>query len=110
MNNTLFVNVMLMTWIEKNSVANTQDLLCQNEQFTFLLTHCWQATATKFIRKAWLTRQANMYRPFQFSTANYYYIILIFILCNAAISFYYVIYCIVTYTPDRVGYMYIHVT
>ena len=45
-------------------VANTQDLLfnslCQDEQVTFLLTHCWQATA-KFIRKAWLTRQANMY-------------------------------------------------
>ena len=46
------------------SVANMQDLLfnslCQDEQFTFLLTHCWQATA-KFIRKAWLTRQAKMY-------------------------------------------------
>ena len=36
------------------------NMLCQYDQFNFLLVHCWQATA-KFIRKAWRTRQAKMY-------------------------------------------------
>ena len=37
------------------TIANTQyplfNMLCQYDQFNFLLVHCWQATA-KFIRKA----------------------------------------------------------
>ena len=46
------------------TIANTQyplfNMLCQYDQFNFLLVHCWQVTA-KFITKAWRTRQAKMY-------------------------------------------------